>query len=62
MTAHRFAACRLAFALAMTSARAANRGVASCTIDYRRLGDPGGGWPGTRALADGLRVLLGPAH
>ena len=25
----------------------ADRGVASWTIEYRRLGDPGGGWPGT---------------
>ncbi len=43
----------------------ARRGVASWNIEYRRLGDPGGGWPGTfcdvAAAAERLRVLA-PAH
>jgi acetyl esterase/lipase len=31
-----------AFADALTA-----RGFATCNIEYRRVGDPGGGWPGT---------------
>jgi acetyl esterase/lipase len=42
----------------------AQRGVATFTIEYRRLGDPGGGWPGTfldvGAAADALRTLSAP--
>jgi acetyl esterase/lipase len=37
------------------------RGIATWTIEYRRIGDPGGGWPGTFAdvarAADHLRTL-----
>ena len=40
-------------------------GVATWSIEYRRIGHPGGGWPGTfrdvAAAADGLRTLA-PAH
>lgn len=41
-----------------------DEGIASWNIEYRRLGDPGGGWPGTyrdvgRAV-DFLRSLAGP--
>jgi acetyl esterase/lipase len=40
-------------------------GVATWTIEYRRIGNPGGGWPGTfsdlAAAADHLRHLA-PAH
>ncbi|HEY8600473.1 MAG TPA: alpha/beta hydrolase [Thermomicrobiales bacterium] len=43
----------------------ARRGVASWNIEYRRLGDPGGGWPGTfrdvAAAAERLRALA-PEH
>ena len=39
----------------------ARRGIASWNIEYRRLGDPGGGWPGTfrdvAAAAERLRDL-----
>lgn len=41
------------------------RGVATWSVEYRRLGNPGGGWPGTfldiGAAADHLRALA-PAH
>src|SRR5439155_8576098 len=37
------------------------RGIATWTIEYRRIGDPGGGWPGTfedvAQAADHLRAL-----
>lgn len=40
-------------------------GIATWTIEYRRIGDPGGGWPGTfedvARAADHLRDLA-PAH
>jgi acetyl esterase/lipase len=40
-------------------------GVATWTIEYRRIGNPGGGWPGTfrdvAAAADALRILA-PGH
>lgn len=43
----------------------ARRGVASWNIEYRRLGDPGGGWPGTfrdvAAAAEHLRTIT-PKH
>ena len=43
----------------------ARRGVASWNIEYRRLGDPGGGWPGTfrdvATAAEQLRALA-PKH
>lgn len=39
----------------------ASRGVASWNIEYRRVGEPGGGWPGTfvdvAAAADQLRTI-----
>ena len=43
-----------------------DEGIASWNIEYRRLGDPGGGWPGTyrdvaRAV-DYLRTLAKPHH
>ena len=43
-----------------------DQGIASWNIEYRRLGDPGGGWPGTyrdvgRAV-DHLRTLAKPYH
>jgi len=43
-----------------------DEGIASWNIEYRRLGDPGGGWPGTyrdvgRAV-DHLRTLAKPYH
>ena len=44
----------------------ARRGVASWNIEYRRLGDPGGGWPGTfrdvAAAAERLRDLALEHH
>jgi acetyl esterase/lipase len=43
----------------------ASRDIAAWNIEYRRVGDPGGGWPGTlqdvARAADYLRVLA-PAH
>ena len=43
----------------------ANRGIASWNIEYRRVGDAGGGWPGTlldaAAAVDALREL-GPRY
>ena len=49
-----------AFAEALTS-----RGVATWNIEYRRVGDPGGGWPGTfqdvAAAVDRLATLA-PTH
>jgi acetyl esterase/lipase len=43
----------------------ASRGIAAWNIEYRRVGDPGGGWPGTlqdvARATDYLRVLA-PAH
>ena len=43
----------------------ATRGYAAWNIEYRRVGDPGGGWPGTlldvALAADYLRVLA-PTH
>lgn len=49
------------FAAALTKA-----GVATWTVEYRRVGDGGGGWPGTFAdvalAADHLRVLARPHH
>jgi acetyl esterase/lipase len=39
----------------------ANRGIATWNIEYRRVGDPGGGWPGTfldvALAADYLRTI-----
>lgn len=39
-------------------------GIASWNIEYRRLGEPGGGWPGTyldtASAIDHLRALAGP--
>jgi acetyl esterase/lipase len=41
------------------------RGIAAWNIEYRRMGDPGGGWPGTfldvALAADYLRTIA-PAH
>lgn len=34
----------------------ANQGIAVLSIEYRRIGDPGGGWPGT---FDDIRQALG---
>ena len=43
------------------SAALAQQGIATWSIEYRRVGDPGGGWPGTfqdvAAAADHLREL-----
>lgn len=42
----------------------ARDGTATWNVEYRRVGDPGGGWPGTfldvAAAADQLRTLAGP--
>ncbi len=41
------------------------RGIATCNLEYRRVGNPGGGWPGTfDDVRAGLRFLatLAPAH
>lgn len=42
------------------------QGVATWTIEYRRLGDPGGGWPGTfldvADATDALRGMAEKAH
>jgi acetyl esterase/lipase len=47
--------------VASASAALARAGVATWTIEYRRLGDPGGGWPGTfedvGRATDHLRTL-----
>lgn len=44
----------------------AARGVASWNIEYRRIGDPGGGWPGTlvdvATAADFLRTIAQEHH
>ena len=44
----------------------ANEGIATWTLEYRRVGDPGGGWPGTfddiAAGADHLLSLAGDHH
>src|SRR5579872_5792979 len=41
-------------------------GIATWNVEYRRLGDTGGGWPGTlldvAAAADHLRTLAAPYH
>lgn len=37
-----------------------SRGYAAVNVEYRRLGEPGGGWPGTcEDVAGALRTLLG---
>jgi acetyl esterase/lipase len=50
---------------ALTAALAED-GVATWSIEYRRVGDPGGGWPGTfvdvAAAADHLRALAAEYH
>ncbi|HEX7737263.1 MAG TPA: alpha/beta hydrolase [Ktedonobacteraceae bacterium] len=42
----------------------ARRGIAAWNVEYRRVGNPGGGWPGTfldvARAADYLRQLAGP--
>lgn len=42
------------------------RGIATWNVEYRRLGDAGGGWPGTlldvAAAVDGLRTLAAAHH
>jgi len=48
------------------AAALAEAGVATWSIEYRRVGDPGGGWPGTftdvAAAADHLRELAADHH
>jgi len=48
------------------AAALAEAGVATWSIEYRRVGDPGGGWPGTftdvAAAADHLRGLAAGHH
>lgn len=48
------------------AAALAEAGVATWSIEYRRVGDPGGGWPGTftdvAAAADHLRGLAADHH
>ena len=48
------------------AAALAEAGVATWSIEYRRIGDPGGGWPGTftdvAAAADHLRELAADHH
>jgi acetyl esterase/lipase len=47
--------------LSSLAARLAGAGIATWSVEYRRVGDPGGGWPGTfadvGAAADALRGL-----
>ncbi|QYE36088.1 alpha/beta hydrolase [Polymorphobacter sp. PAMC 29334] len=49
--------------VAALAAALAKRGIATWSIEYRRVGNPGGGWPGTfEDVGDGvdyLRVLAG---
>lgn len=51
--------------VAALAAALTDHGVATWSLEYRRVGDPGGGWPGTfrdvAAAADHLRELA-PAH
>jgi len=55
----------LAYMSALAAALAGD-GVATWSIEYRRVGDPGGGWPGTfadvAAAADHLRELADEHH
>lgn len=55
----------LAYMSALAAALAED-GVATWSIEYRRVGDPGGGWPGTfadvAAAADHLRELADEHH
>ena len=34
------------------------KGVATANLEYRRVGNPGGGWPGTFADVDGVSVFV----